>query len=145
MKNSEFQSAVRALSDATEAFSRGDIKSVQYNDLREKAISQALIAMAVECGIALKEPLHINSLGEFNFQVLHSDGRDTSLGCGKFGLEFATYLNRFGVRTGAIEYGYSPCMRSDDGWCHMNHFQAEKMILDRMNRHQMRVRSLMRT
>ena len=125
--STEFQEAAKALIEAKERFAAGEIKPVQYRDIREEALSRALNSMTSDLGVKLQQPLQVDSRGEFSIVAMPEDGSSPQLGAGPFGEAFSDALNhhnpRTGERPGAI-------MDGESGWCRLNHFDAEKMVLE---------------
>ena len=96
---------------------------------REEAISDGLRQLAKRCGIALREPLHIDSNGEFHLVASNGTDRDGPQdGCGQYGEQFAALIAKHGSRTGVLAYGYSNHRAASDGWCMMNHFAVQAML-----------------
>ena len=125
-----FLESAQALVDANEQFFvERNLSSFDHSRAREAAIAGALAAMATEMGVTLQAPLQIDSRGEFSIIAKKSDGSDPRLGAGGYGEAFAAALNRHGPRT-----GISPgaVMTAEAGWCWLNHFSAEKMVLDHL-------------
>lgn len=91
---------------------------------REQRLAQELIALAKKHGVVLREPLQIDTNGEYCLAVSNGSVNDgPSDPCGDFGA-LAKVLSKYRPRTGARPskvYSY-------DGWCYMNHFDVEKMI-----------------
>lgn len=54
------------------------------------------------------------------------DGSDPQYGCGHFGKRFADLLNQYNPRTGLSP---SATLLPESGWCRMNHFDAERVVL----------------
>lgn len=123
--NKEFRQAITVLKQTNEDFANGHTSSVAHANTRQAAILAAVRYMAKSFGVNL-EPIHaIDARGEI--RVVAKDGdRDPRLGCGKFGGPFAEWLTKARART-----GIAPCtLGSEDGWCYVNHFEAERMVLD---------------
>lgn len=118
--------AIDDLDNVHAQFSLAEISSVQHGNLREKAIGQALEALADHYGVDLKTPLTIDSRGEFSIMVKHPDSEELNF-CGKFTQEFAEVLNQYGPRCGIYP---TAVLDSDSGWCRMNHFSVEKMVTE---------------
>lgn len=121
---SKLKEAVEALAVATTAFERGELKSVPYGNQREACLVQSLIALGEAFDLRFKQPLYIDSNGEFSLVVLHPDGRRPEMGCGRYGEEFVKLLNKHRPRTGVTPGTQS----ADNGWCRINHFDAERMV-----------------
>lgn len=122
----KFLAAVQQLISANTQFAAGEIKSVPHADLRGAALATALQELATEHGVQLQLPLQINSRGEFSINVLPDNGQSIQYGCGSYGAAFADILNRHnprcGLQPGAILF-------PESGWCWLNHFDAERMVL----------------
>jgi hypothetical protein len=128
--NSAFKESIDTLIEAGRQFDRKEIKSVQYSVLRGKALCDALDALASSYGIQLQKPLHIDSRGDIRIVAVPVDGSRVEQGAGPFGESFATALNQGRPRTG-IPGNYPPAtLDSENGWCYMNHFNLEKMLID---------------
>ena len=89
-------------------------------------MANALRAMATHFGVTLDEPLTINSNGEFRLVARHPDGRQPIEGAGAFGEAFTALLNRHRPRTGTVP----GTLCSSNGWCYINHFDAESVVRD---------------
>lgn len=124
----DFRAAISSLLKAKKDFAAKELTPVQHGDAREKSIAQALDAMAKDFGVRLQKPLFIDSRGEFKLYAL-KDGFETThnVGCGKYGEGFAEAINKRGARTG---FPGPNQLGPNDGWCMMNHFAAEKMVLE---------------
>lgn len=121
-----FIQAAQELIAANEAFVAGSINPSQHRYAREDAMSKAMDALAGAHGVNLQKPLQLDSNGEMSLVAMPLDGSDPRYGTGQFGTLSAVlnqYQPRCGVAPGAV---LPPQM----GWCRMNHFQVEKMILD---------------
>lgn len=123
---SKFTKAVQKLTDAKICFSAGTIKPVEYGARRMTALGDALSALASEFGVTLQAPLQIDANGEFSIMAMPTGGASPAYGAGEFGSEFAKLLNVHSPRTGVNPRA---TMKSRSGWCQMNHFEVEKMIL----------------
>jgi tape measure domain-containing protein len=123
-----FQSAATALIEAKQSFESGALTPVAFRDLREPALIKALTAMAAEMGVTLRQPCQINSNGEISVVAEQAapsgPNRDA---CGSYGESFAAALSKHHPRTGVVPMAVVP---PDNGWCYLNHFEAEKMVLD---------------
>lgn len=91
--------------------------------LRESKLADGLRALAVRHGIKFREPLHIDSNGEFPLVVI---GTEEPF-CGQYGEKLARIIGAHRPRTGihAQEGNY---MLAENGWCYMNHFDVERML-----------------
>lgn len=83
---------------------------------REVALADGLRKLAATFGLQFKEPLHIDSRGEFNLFLV--DGQ-------RYGDAFVALLNQHSPRT-----GYAPTKYMDpaNSWCIMNHFDVQRML-----------------
>ncbi len=122
--NTEFRQAIAVLQQVNEDFSKGHTSAVAHGHTRAAAISAALTYMAKSFGVQLQSPGLIDGNGEFNLVALDGD-RDPRLGCGRFGEKYVGWLNTAKPRTGVLP----STLCADNGWCRMNHFEAERMVL----------------
>ena len=96
---------------------------------REASIAQGLRDLAKQHGITLREPLVIDSNGEFSIQVSNGTDKDGHKDpCGEFGT-FADQLSRHSPRCGFVPTKY---LSPKNGWCRINHFDAEKLVAERL-------------
>ena len=102
---------------------RDKLSSVAFADLRGNTIAQALKALAADLGVELETPLHIDSRGEFS--IVAKGGNPPA--CGKFGEAFSHLLSKHKARTGTPGPNR---LHEGDGWCYLNHFNAEALIKD---------------
>lgn len=116
--------AISALDEAKSQLAAGTLGPVDYGFARERNIAMALRAMAAAQGITLVEPVQVDSNGEYSVIAAHPEGHVLTHGCGKFGEAFARALTEHKARTGVVATAISP----DNGWCRLNHFEAEKMV-----------------
>ena len=100
---------------------------LEHSRLRESALANLVVAMAVDMGVNLKRPLSIDSRGEFSLIAINKDVRNPDYGKGGFGDEFSEALTRHNGRTG-INPG--AIFTADSGWAYLNHFAAENMVLE---------------
>ena len=83
---------------------------------REIALVEGLRLLASKFGVEFKEPLYINSTGEFS--LVTEDGKP-------YGEELAAILTKHKARTGYP----GPNMLTDTAnWCMMNHFDVAAML-----------------
>lgn len=122
--NQSLLDAQQALEQARNDFAEGRLSPVAYRDVREPALSRALVALAEGLGVNLQQPLHVDSNGEFSIVALHPNGQSPRLGCGSYGEELAALLTLYRARTGIA----SGVLCAENGWCRLNHMQAEKMV-----------------
>lgn len=127
----DFRQAVATLQDAAKRADQGTLIGVNYKDVREPALADALRAMALAHGVTLQEPVQIDANGEFSIVAVNPAGTMLLHGCGKFGDEFAAALTRHKARTG---FPGPNTIDSAAGWCRLNHFEAERMVLDYASR-----------
>jgi hypothetical protein len=112
------------LSDYSHAAFPG--KPIQQGDAREAALADGLRELAACFGVTLREPLHIDSNGEFSLVVSNGTARDFAGDpCGQYGKEFADLIARYNPRMGLTP---SRFMSPENGWCRMNHFDAQTML-----------------
>ena len=121
----DFKQAIGKLQQAAAQFASGVLSPVAYKDVREAALADALRGMAARHQVTLEEPLQVDANGEYSIIAVHPDGPMLTHGCGKFHPEFAAALTRHRARTGMRPSVISP----DNGWCRLNHMEAEKMVL----------------
>lgn len=123
--NPDFNQAIDELKTAAQGLQTGALSGVAHRDMREPALAKALIALAKNFGVNLQAPMYIDSNGEFSVIALNPEGPPLTQGCGKFGEPFAALLSLFRARTG-IAPGH---IGGFNGWCRLNHFMAEKLVL----------------
>lgn len=127
---SKFLESASRLQQVNEEFSQGKLSSFDHSAARETALADALLALGHMHGVQLRAPLFIErGTGEFALQV-SVPGQDPMLGVGKFGT-LATVLNRHDPRTGVAS---GARLSEDNGWCWLNHFRAEQLVLDEAQR-----------
>ncbi len=122
--NDKFCHAISDLKQVHEDFQAGRVSPVEHGAKRETAIITALEALADSLGVQLQKMHSIDARGELHITALDGD-KDPRLGSGKFGWRFAALLNLAKPRTGVIPCDLTP----DAGWCYVNHFAAEKLVL----------------
>lgn len=105
-----------SLSMSTEQFAKGQISSFEYARERESAISCGLTEMAKDFGVDLKQPLFINSNGDY------------TLTCVSGFKDMIQQLNANHPRCGVFGSG-DAILSAESTWCYMNHFNAEKMVV----------------
>ena len=99
---------------------------LEQSRTREANLAKGLRELARLHGIIFREPLGINSNGEFSLVVSNGTPRDSSIDpTGQYGVKLAEIIGRFHPRT-----GYAPANSIDpsNGWCYMNHFDVERML-----------------
>lgn len=122
---SQFNDAAKELITTQKDFAEGKISSFEHSRKREAALAKGLTAIALNYGVVLQQPLQIDSNGEFSI-VAVKEGQDPRYGCGQFGEKFAAALGknwRSGINTADFN------MLPENGWCRLNHFEAEKIVL----------------
>ncbi len=124
MTPSTFRDEAHKLVLLQQQFEQGLLSSVAYRDQREPALARALTALALELGVALQQPLHIDANGEYSIVALKEDGSDPRYGCGAFGDAFAALLTRHQARCGTLPATIS----ASNGWCRLNHLEAETLV-----------------
>lgn len=122
--NQNFRQAIADHQATTTAFKQGKQSSFEHAHARETALIAAITALAVEFGVSLLPMYRIDGNGELHIVARDGD-KDPRLGCGKFGEQFVTLLNTANPRTGTVPRALS----SDDGWCYVNHFGIEGIVL----------------
>lgn len=90
-------------------------KPLQQGGLREAALADGLRKLATKYGFTFKEPLHINTLGEFNLFLVQ----------GTYGEEFVALLNKHSPRTGLYPTKF---IDPSNSWCMMGHFDVALML-----------------
>lgn len=109
-----------------EKLSDRKLSPVDAGRTRELWLGKCLSALAARFEVRLREPLVIDSRGEYSLQALPERPGARETECGAFGAGFAEVLNphqpRTGVKPGAI-------MTSTSGWCYMNHFDVERLVM----------------
>lgn len=127
MSKTKFIQAAEALAQANEDFKAGKLSPVGFKDLREHYLPEALYQMAQLFGLELREPLQVDANGEF--MIVSVNGRVDVAQCVPFTPAYAAILNahkpRCGVQPGAH-------ILPENGWCRLNHFEAEKMVLNHL-------------
>jgi hypothetical protein len=123
--NKEFRQAVAVLRQTNEDFKAGQTTAVAHGHARGAAICAAVVAMARSFGVKLKAIGGIDARGELNITAAKAV-EDGTAGSGRFGGPFAELLNASNVRTGVAPPAH---LDSESGWCIINHFDAESMVL----------------
>ena len=99
---------------------------MQQGDAREKALAEGLRRLAKAHGIILREPLQIDSRGEFSLSVSNGTARDgQSDACGCYGVPLAALIAKHSPRTG---YAPTSFMSPENGWCRLHHFSVQAML-----------------
>jgi hypothetical protein len=122
-------SIVEQLIDAHAQFKQGTISAYAFANMRGPYIAQALQAVAHELGADLKEPMHIDSRGEYAILAKRAEGAVAASydAVGHYGEAFVEVLNRYSPRTGIFA---GAILSASCGWCYLNHFDAEKLVMD---------------
>lgn len=136
MPTNRFREVFSALTKANQEFASGELSSLDHSRAREACLSAALDEIAEDCGIKLQGPLQINSRGEFSLVALDPSGRDPLLGAGQYGEAFANILSRYSWRCGTEAVPAGTKILPENGWCRLNHFEAEKMVTDYAREHE---------
>lgn len=123
--NTDFTKAINDLRQTTESFKKGATSPIAHGTARGGAICAAVVAMAKSFDVTLKPIGGIDSRGDIHITAAKGV-EDGTAGCGRFGAEFAEWLNTSNVRTGLCPPAH---LSPDSGWCIINHFDAERMIL----------------
>lgn len=96
---------------------------------REQLLASGLRTLGAKHGIRFREPLQIDTNGEFSLVVLLNPEDEhtpsASVQCGSYGVSFVALLNKHNPRT-----GIRPTKHMDprNGWCRINHFDVERML-----------------
>lgn len=131
LPSSAFITAMTDLASIHQQFADNQISSVEHGNRRDSALAAALTAMAADFGLKLEQSMRIDSRGEYALVVLHPDGRPSNMGSGRYGEEYAEILGRHSPRTGILP---ARSMSPDNGWCRINHFDAERMVKEYASR-----------
>lgn len=121
-----FQESIAKLELAHEAWmTEGFVGTVK----RERAIGESLLLLGRCFGIDLDPYLCVNSLGEISLNVEPESPAEKRINAvGEYGKNFALFLSQYSTRTGvSMTKGH---VHPENGWCWINHFQAEKMLMD---------------
>lgn len=92
------------------------LKPVQLGDQRKQALIEGLHGLAAQYGREI-EHTDIDARGELRFVIKNNQG---------FGEDLAKVLSLVPRR-----YGVAPCASpaiAENGWCWINHFDAEKLL-----------------
>jgi hypothetical protein len=125
--NAEFLKSVLLLKNANRNFADGKINPQEHKHQREESLAQALHELAMMHGVKLQTPLQLDSNGEFSIVALNKSGEPVIYGAGQFGNDFVAILNKHSPRTGVSP---GATLLPSSGWCRMNHFDVENMIMD---------------
>lgn len=94
---------------------------------REHALADAFIALSECYGAKLKPIRWIDANGEFSVVALAENDEDKRSGfTGHYGQAFARVLSCIPTRTGSKAFVSN--VLPENGWCHINHFDAEKLV-----------------
>ena len=127
MKNEILFAAIEALQQTHADFKASKLSPLEHSRQREAAITLALEQVALEHGVTLQTPLHIDSRGEYSVVALRPDGRNPAhYGSGLFVNGFNELLNAYNPRCG-VSAGAT--LLPENGWCRLNHFDAERLVV----------------
>lgn len=101
-----------------------ELTSVQYGRERDAAIAAGLTAVAAHYGVMLRQGLHIDSRGDYMLVAVRAEQPAPAPTYGAF----SDVLNKYNPRTGVT--GYTNQLDPSNSWCYLNHFDAERLILD---------------
>lgn len=111
-----FAAVFEELSAINTEWKAGALTPVAHGNRREKALCDAVVAMAADFGVKLKHPICIDARGEIS--VVTEEGQ--------YGQAFAELLNQHcRPRTGILP---TAIMKDWDSWCRVNHFDAERLV-----------------
>jgi len=123
----DLESAVTALLLTHARFQAAQISPLEHSRLREASLGSAVVAVAAVLGVNLRQPLRLDSRADFHLKAEPKEPWPGSPDiCGHFGEEFAALLNRHQARCG-VAPGH---MQPESGWCYLNHFAAEAMVME---------------
>lgn len=123
--SANFLAAIADLNQVNEAFKAGTVSSVEHGYRRGVALCSAIFEMAACMGASLEKPISIDSRGEIH--VVTKGKSHWDRGSGRYGEEFASWLNKANPRTGIAP---GAVMLPEAGWCYLNHFNVEKLVLE---------------
>lgn len=115
------------LKNINESFKEGSMTSVAYSLMRSRALLDALRGVVFMHGVELEEPLQIDSNGEVSLIAKNPNGPASIYGSGHFGKDLADLITEYRPRTGQA---YGANLSPENGWCKMNHFDVERMVVD---------------
>lgn len=93
---------------------------------RETRLAQGLRDLAAKHGKTFKEPLAIDSRGEFNLFIELDPPRPGFPGaCGQYGDSLAAIISPHSPRCGMAPGAH---IDGQQGWCMMHHFDVERML-----------------
>lgn len=121
----EFNQAIEELAQVHEKFKKRELTSLQHGNQRQDAINKALNCMAKDMGTELEMPLRIDSRGDYSLKTKPLPNGGNRPG---FGADFTQALNAAGPRCGMP--GTTAVLLETSCWCYLNHFAAEKMVID---------------
>lgn len=122
--HSAFEIAALGLGEINQQFQAGEISSMAHRNARESALAAALNAIADENHVALKQPLQIDSRGDFS---LVCEARPDEGIFSRYGAPFAALLTKHGARCGVQSGAH---IEANASWCWMQHFSVERLIND---------------
>jgi hypothetical protein len=111
--------AIAELNETNEAFFNArKLSPLEHSHARSAALVKGVIALAEKSGVQLEPIYGIDSRGEL--RIVAAPGN-------KFGETFSALLNKYcKPRTGVIP---TAVMTADASWCYINHFDAERLVL----------------
>lgn len=124
--NNTLCEAVAELKAARDEVGAGQLNPLEFARVREESIGRALVAVAADCGVTLEQPVQIDSNGEYSV-VVKQEATYSGWGQAQYGPTLAEVLNQHNPRTGVAP---GACMAADNSWCHLNHFAAEALVMD---------------
>ncbi len=124
---SALQKAVAALMETHRQFNNGELSPVAHGNNRETHLAEALRAVAAKTGVTLREPLRIDSNGEFSIVAVPTEPTNIPGAAGRYSDEFVALLNRHNPRCGVLPTAH---LLPENGWCRMNHFDVERLVLE---------------
>lgn len=93
---------------------------------REAKLVQGLRQLATKYGTTFREPLQIDSRGEFSLVISNRTTHDGATDpTGQYGEPLAELLSQFNPRTGTALTRF---LLPENGWCYMHHFDVERML-----------------
>lgn len=120
----DLSAAAEKLNALGSQFKALELTSVKYGRERDAAIAAGLTAVAAHYGVTLRQGLHIDSRGDYMLVAVRAEQSALPPTYGAF----ADVLNKYHARTGVP--GYTNQLIPSNSWCYLNHFDAEKLILD---------------
>lgn len=113
------------LDNAKRQFSTAGSSALDFARIRETLLGECLYELAKEQGVVLQRPLSIDARGEFRLVALKSATSNPNVeGTAPFGAVLGGLLTRHFARTGT----HPGSISAANGWCMLNHFDAERMV-----------------